>query len=686
MDSNLYLNFHGRIIDHLGIQMYQSPTAAIAEMVSNSWDADATRVQITLPTHDNFEIIITDNGCGMTLEECQNKFLTVGYDKRKHDVTARSKEFKRALMGRKGIGKFAGFGIASVITVTTTSKETGEITSFALDIDKIRSNSSDDYISTSHLAIDIIDRHEPNEASKGNHGTVIKLTGLKIQRLISPDYFARSMARRFSINSAADNFYVEVDGNVIPTENFLAQSEMCFPKDYKDEEKPTGLTEVDSEGWGKEMIGEHEIKWRVFFLNETIKEDELQGISIFSHSKLSQRPFMFNLTGGLPSQNGPEYMTGSVIADYLDEFETDVISTERQRLNWGHPNLATLEDWGKARIKNLLKIWKDRRAEEKTRLIEDKVSDFGPRMERLGASERKTIMAALKKLAGINQINTEQFRELGSAILTAWEGGRLKELIRQVAEVPDMDESKLLSMLIEANTIQALHTAESVKAKLDTIIGLDTRIKNKELENAVRDYIANNPWLISPKWETFAKERNVSDISAEAAKDSGLDKDEDFVGRVDLVLASGEHLLILEFMRPGLTIDLDHVNRFESYVDTFRSHLENSTGSRFNTATGYLVADKIVKKNPAFQKRVKKLKDDGLETLTWGDLLAEAKRQWQEFLDHLAERSPQDKRLQDLLKTDVQQLDIENGELVSDPLAASSVDVLTNEDNTNNLH
>ena len=32
MDNKLFLNFHGRIIDHLGIQMYQSPTAAIAEI------------------------------------------------------------------------------------------------------------------------------------------------------------------------------------------------------------------------------------------------------------------------------------------------------------------------------------------------------------------------------------------------------------------------------------------------------------------------------------------------------------------------------------------------------------------------------------------------------------------------------------------------------------------------------
>ena len=32
----LKLNYSGRIIDHLGIQMYQSPVAAIAELVANA--------------------------------------------------------------------------------------------------------------------------------------------------------------------------------------------------------------------------------------------------------------------------------------------------------------------------------------------------------------------------------------------------------------------------------------------------------------------------------------------------------------------------------------------------------------------------------------------------------------------------------------------------------------------------
>ena len=65
-NKKLHLKFHGRIIDHLGIQMYQSPTAAIAELVANAWDADAEEVSITLPDQlDKAAMIVIKEGCGV---------------------------------------------------------------------------------------------------------------------------------------------------------------------------------------------------------------------------------------------------------------------------------------------------------------------------------------------------------------------------------------------------------------------------------------------------------------------------------------------------------------------------------------------------------------------------------------------------------------------------------------------
>ena len=64
----LRINYSGRIIDHLGLQMYQSPVAAVAELVANAWDADADNVKITLPAKlaKAADLVVEDDGNGMS--------------------------------------------------------------------------------------------------------------------------------------------------------------------------------------------------------------------------------------------------------------------------------------------------------------------------------------------------------------------------------------------------------------------------------------------------------------------------------------------------------------------------------------------------------------------------------------------------------------------------------------------
>src|SRR5207245_7686349 len=55
-------------IKHLGLRMYSTLPPAVGELVANAWDADAERVDITIPTTvftQDSEIVIEDNGAGM---------------------------------------------------------------------------------------------------------------------------------------------------------------------------------------------------------------------------------------------------------------------------------------------------------------------------------------------------------------------------------------------------------------------------------------------------------------------------------------------------------------------------------------------------------------------------------------------------------------------------------------------
>ena len=298
-------------------------------------------------------------------------------------------------------------------------------------------------------------------------------------------------------------------------------------------------------------------------------------------------------------------------------------------------------------MKSLLAIWKKRRGEEKLQLIDNKIADFVSRLDRLGSTEKRTVTRAIRNLAAIETLSDDQFSSLSNGLLTAWETGRLHELIQDVAEVGSMDEGDLLSLLAEAQVLNALHVAEAVKSKVEIIEGLRKRILERELENAVRDYIADNPWLLSPEWETFRVEKSLKTLVNEVAEESGLNADKDWQGRVDLVLASGNQLLVVEFMRPGLTVDRDHIYRYQTYIDILRSRIFSNTALRFEKVSGLLVAEKLNKKTD-ITITLKRLAKDDMEALEWNMLLELASKQWAEFLEILVSRAPDDERLSKL--------------------------------------
>jgi len=642
-NKKLKLKYHGRILDHLGIQMYQSPVAAISELVANAWDADAANVKISLPKKldDSAEIVIQDDGLGMNLKDCEDCYLNVGLGRR-GDNPDQTSPGGRPVLGRKGIGKFAGFGIAKIIHVETISKQTGEKTSFELNIDKLR---GEKYVE--EASADIQAQYAQADAARiVNAGCTIRLKKLNLGKLISPSQFAKSMARRFLLHQGQANFNVHVDEESIPNSLDLSGVEFVYPKDYEKDEKPSSLKSVDGNGWGVEEVAGKEIRWRILFYKETIDEEELRGVSVFAKGKLCQVPFLFNLTGGLGGQAGVEYLAGQVQADFVDSMSVDVIAPERQRINWELEETSPLLAWGQDRIKKLLKIWHERRGEERRKELEKKVAGFSGRLEGLPSREAKTVKTALRKIGSISSLSRPRYEEIGSAILTAWEQGRLRGLIEEISGSDQLSADELLELLAEAQVLEALNVAEAVRTKIDSIRGLQKLIAKKELENAVRDYIAKDPWLIHPKWQTYKVEKSVKWILDQAAEEVGFD-DKQFKGRVDLALRSGEHMLVVEFVRPGKKVDWDHLSRCRRYVLKIRSLVKTETKLDIKKVSGLIVADELDKASDV-SSEVRELQKTDISACSWKTLLGEAGKAWKDFLDILIERAPEDKRLESL--------------------------------------
>ncbi|VBI28453.1 ATP-binding protein [Burkholderia pseudomallei] len=91
-------------------QVAHVPQVALTELVANAWDAGASRVDLVLPAETGGTLTVTDNGHGMTPQQFRQRWMTLRYDRLKHqgsNVEFPPGRFGRArrAYGRNGVGR-----------------------------------------------------------------------------------------------------------------------------------------------------------------------------------------------------------------------------------------------------------------------------------------------------------------------------------------------------------------------------------------------------------------------------------------------------------------------------------------------------------------------------------------------------------------------------------------------------
>ena len=132
VDDRYRLRISRRTIDQLGVKLYDRVALVISELISNAYDADAPTVNVeapagqflatrksTGPQDKGFTIKIVDTGFGMNPQQVRDYYLVVGSDRRT-DARGATSPSGRPVMGRKGVGKLAPFGICKTIEVISS--------------------------------------------------------------------------------------------------------------------------------------------------------------------------------------------------------------------------------------------------------------------------------------------------------------------------------------------------------------------------------------------------------------------------------------------------------------------------------------------------------------------------------------------------------------------------------------
>lgn len=132
-----------QILIQLGDQLIKNEGIALLELIKNSYDADATECEVNLSYLDSEmlgEIVIEDNGVGMSFETIRDVWMQPGNTHKKNQVDEDKKtNLGRLPIGEKGIGRFGIHKLGKEIEIITRSKGNPEVY-FKIDWSKFDSN------------------------------------------------------------------------------------------------------------------------------------------------------------------------------------------------------------------------------------------------------------------------------------------------------------------------------------------------------------------------------------------------------------------------------------------------------------------------------------------------------------------------------------------------------------------
>lgn len=636
--EELVLTFAGNVVKHLGVQMYAGrPVPAIAELISNAWDADATRVDVRLPldgawspANSNDIITVEDNGCGMTWDMVRDAYLDVGRDRREADKTDRSPG-GRLLQGRKGVGKLAGFGIANVLEVQTVHKNIERTVNervlvwFRLDLDDLRK------VKREPAPVGLVYAGPVSKAPKGGRttkGTTVLLHQLHERRALNPDRFHHSMAQRFLL--IGPRFHVRINGDDLRDEDI--QLQWRWPK----------------KGWQSDQVqGCGPVNYWIGFTPQPRKqnEGELSGVLVYTRDKVSQEATFFDISGGVTGQHGLRYIVGKVKVEWLDSnyHSPDLIATHRGSIAWESPQGIAFQQWGQQLVRRYLAEWAKLRVELRERQIQEVAPEVRARIERLAPSYRDVALQFVHRFKSI-EMEPAEFEEILSWFLDALENATLRSILQRLrdADVTDLEQLDELLSRMEVRT--AVTLLQIIDANLAAIDALERMHHQDAKERGViAKHLQKNPWLIDATWMLHKAEARVatwiaSEFGLKTPKKKGKAGHDD---RVDFFCVGvGGTLHIVEIKRGGYMAkgkDIEQAEKYRKYVLKRFQELTDPKAIKYTHVQSHLIAAALHETaesiNEAFARQ------GWVFFTTWDDLIERAKQTHHQFRKTLETRA-----------------------------------------------
>jgi hypothetical protein len=617
--------------DFLARQTRAQPVAALAELIWNSLDGDATRVNVELERADLAgglsKIVVDDDGEGFPRSEAVKLFGSLGGSWKR--ATRRTRARNRMVHGQEGRGRYKGFALGRSITWKVCYLQAGKPKAFEISL--LESDLKDVAITE--------ERDAPGRAS----GVIVEIADIKRDfKALDSSEGLQELAEIFALYLISyKDVSVHIAGQRLDPQTAIAdQEKLPLPP----------INDVD----GREHKAElHLIEWRA---------DTKRTLYLCSESgfPLDQVEARFHV----PRFSFSAYLKSPYVATLHNDGRLGLAEMV--------PELRQAVDVAREAIRD---HFRERAAQRARNVVEEwKTADVYPFKGEPATSVEKVE----RQVFDIVAVNVQEFApELAAAspkarslhlrmLRNAIERGPddLQMILREVLDLPERKQKELAALLQETTLSAIITAAKTVADRLKFIAALESLVFDPETKGRLKErsqlhkILAENTWVFGEEYNLWASDKDLKRVlekhRALLDPDIVIDDPVKVIGKkrgiVDLMLSRAtrrhraddiEHLVI-ELKAPRVTIGAEEITQAQRYA------IAVSQDERFHTVKGvrwhfWIVSNRyddfaknVIQGGPDPARRLIHRQGNILVGIkTWGELIEENRARLQFFQEHL---------------------------------------------------
>ncbi|MBU1192452.1 MAG: ATP-binding protein [Gammaproteobacteria bacterium] len=540
--------------DYLSKVAQASPERALAELIWNALDADATYVEVFFTEGElgTFEVIIKDNGVGFSIKDAESLFTALGGSWKSHkDKTSEG----RLLHGKEGQGRFKAFALCRSVEWDVVAKlPNGDVEApfkIVALADRLEEFSIED------SATD----------SRTTHGVTVRLSEpLKEFSVFNPEIAAYKLLPIFALYlHTYRRVTLMIGGERLDAATAIRHVETVSlsPITYNDIEYPVILEIVE---------------WR-------------DG---------GDRELWLCTENSFPLDKYPRQIRGVGDFGFSGYLKSELISVLSNDGTLGLGELNThLRDASENAIREIKSHFASRLVEESQEKIrkwkEDNIYPFPEKAASpVEVAERQVFDVVATKVAeslpsfdeADKKSKAFQLRMLRHALERGPE--ELQTVITEVLKLPKKDLDQLSELLRDVSLAGVINASKLVTDRLKLITGLELLLFDTDSKKTLKErsqlhkIVAENTWLFGQEFSISVNDRSLTEVlrkhreilGTEIPIDEPVTRIDGTVGIVDLMLSRSipcnredevEHLVV-ELKAPKVKIGEKECSQIENYA------------------------------------------------------------------------------------------------------------------------